>query len=85
MAARYQSTSETALAWDTGLHRSFQCAGRVCWISLSALRADDGSPRFDVRWMPGPPPRMLPADIEQYEAGRRLAEHAIRTHLETLR
>jgi hypothetical protein len=63
------------------LYRSFSCAGRLCTVSLAPLRTDDGSPRFYVTWLPGPPPRMLPGDLEDYEAGRRLAEHVIRTRL----
>jgi hypothetical protein len=75
-----------ARQWDVGLHRSFPCAGRVCWVRLASLREDDGAPRFEVTWAPpGPPLRMLPADIARFEACKREAEAEICTHLETLR
>lgn len=74
-----------ARQWDVGLHRSFPCAGRVCWVRLASLREDDGAPRFEVTWVQAPPARMLAVDVATFEAGKRKAEAEIRAHLETLR
>jgi hypothetical protein len=55
------------------------------WVSLVALRDPQGEPQFEIRWMPGPPPRMLPADVATFDQGKRWALAAITAHLETLR
>lgn len=76
------STGPNPLEWDQGLHRSFPCAGRVCWVNLVPLRGEYGELRFSIGWQPEPPTRMLSTDFQDYEAGRRLAEDLIRAHLQ---
>lgn len=68
-------------SWHQGLACSFQCAGRLAVVSLCPLRGPDGELRWDVRWTPGPPLRMLSTDFEDFAAGERAAHAAIRAHL----
>lgn len=72
------------LQWESGLRRSFACAGRTCWITLQPLRADDGAPLFEVAWQPAAPTRMAPTDVRAFEAGKREAQRLIVEHLENL-
>lgn len=77
--------ADMAKSWDEDLHRSFTCAGRLVSVRLASLRDEAGAPQFEVRWLPGPPLRMLPADQACFDQGKRTAVQAIRGHLETLR
>jgi hypothetical protein len=70
--------------WDQALRRSFECAGCRVWVSLSALRDDEGRPRFHVEWTPGPPLRLPPEDIEAFDCGKAKAQAEILAHLSSL-
>jgi hypothetical protein len=69
--------------WDQALRRSFECAGCRVWVSLSALRDDEGRPRFYVEWSE-PPARLPPEVIEQFDRQLAAAKAEILAHLSSL-
>lgn len=83
-SSRTVGAGSIAAAWDVGLHRSFTCAGRLVWVSLQPMREADGGPVWRIEWLPGPPLRLPPEDIEAFDRECASAKAAILRHAHAL-
>ena len=67
------------------MRRNFECAGRVVFVILSALRSADGQPIWNVVWQPDQPTRLSLQDIADFDKGKRWAVAEILRELERRR
>lgn len=67
------------------MRRNFQCAGRVVYVILAALRTEDRTPTFDVVWQPDAPARLSGKDMADFDNGKRRAVAEILKQLEGTR
>ena len=70
------------MTWDTRRGRTFTCGERTVTVRLLAMWAADGSPRWQIEWLPAPPPRMSLEAIAEFDVKLAAAKRLILATLE---